>query len=90
MSFSSQRVVRYFVNKFQYYLLIKYIKTVTVLKGQQFEDRESKKMKSRISKRQRVGVYDNEKRQNLDKYEDKSEYKDVNYILFPFVTSLSP
>ncbi len=35
-----------------------------------------------------MGVYNDEKRQNLDKYEDESEREDVRYIFLPFVAFL--
>ncbi len=50
MSFSTQRAVHYLVDQFQYCLLIGYIKTVAVLKCQQFEDSKNEKMELRVSK----------------------------------------
>ncbi len=77
MSFYSQKAIYYFVDQFQYYLLIGYIKTAVVLKHQQFKDNESEEMGLRVSKRQCAGIYDNEKGQNLDKYEGKGEGEDI-------------
>ncbi len=51
MSFSSQKAIRYLVKQFQYCLLSKLIKTVAMLKCQQFEDSESEEMEPRLSKR---------------------------------------
>ncbi len=90
MSFSSQRVVRYLVDQFQYSLLIRCIKTAAVLKRQQFEDSESEEREPRISKCQRLGVHDDEEGQSLDEYEGEGEGEDVGYVPLPFVTPPSP
>lgn len=84
MSFSSKRVVDYLVNQFHYYLLIRYIKTLAVLKHQQFKDSESDKTESSVSKRQRLDVHDDEEGQGLDKYEGEDEGK--RYVSVPFIT----
>ncbi len=73
MGFCSQRAVRYLIDQFQYCLLIGCIKTAAVLKRQRFEDSESDETEPRVSKRQRVDVYDNEEGQGLDKYESEGE-----------------
>ena len=90
MNFSNQKAVYYLVDQFQYFLLIGYIKTATVLKRQQFKNSESEKKELRISKRQLVHMTDNEKGQSLDKYEDEDEGEDVRYVSLPFVTLASP
>ncbi len=88
MSFSSQRALRYLVDQFQYCLLIGCIKTAAVLKCQRFEDSKSKEIEPRVSKRQHVGVHDNEERLSLDEYEGEGE--DVRYVPLPFVAPPSP
>ncbi len=88
MSFSSQRAVHYLVDQFQYCLLIRCIKTVTVLKRQQFQYSKSEETEPRVSKRQRVGVHNNEEGLSLDEYEDEKE--DIRYVSLPFVTFLPP
>ena len=90
MSFSSQRIVRYLVNQFQYCLLIGFIQIAAVLNRQQFKDSESEETEPRVLKRQRVGVHDNEKKQNLDEYEDEDERKDIGYVPLPFIAPLPP
>ncbi len=90
MSFSSQKAVRYLVDQFQYSLLIGCIKTAAVLKRQQFEDSESEEREPKVSKRQRLGVYNDEERQSLDEYEGEGEGEDVGYVLLPFVAPPSP
>ncbi len=90
MSFSSQRAVRYLVDQFQYSLLIGCIKTAAMLKCQRFEDGESEKRKPRASKRQRLGVHDDEEGQSLDKYKGEGEGEDVGYVPLPFVAPPLP
>ncbi len=51
MNFSNKRAVRYFIDQFQYCLLIGYIKTTAVLKSQRFEDSESEETEPKVSKR---------------------------------------
>lgn len=61
--FSSQRVIQYLVDQFQYCLLIKYIKVPTILKHEQFEDSKGIKTELGISKFQRqMNMHDNDKR----------------------------
>ena len=62
MCFSIPKVVEYLVDQFQYYLRIRCIKTIAVLKCQLFEDSESEETEPGISKRQCVCVDDNEER----------------------------
>lgn len=47
-------------------------------------------MELKVSKCQRVDVYDNEKGQNLDEYKDKDEREDIRYVSLPFVTFPPP
>lgn len=88
MSFSDKRIVCYLVDQFHYCLLIGCIKMPAILKHQQFEDSESVKTESSISKCQQLDMHDVEKKQDLDKYEGESKGK--RYILFPFITSPPP
>ncbi len=90
MSFTSQRAVRYLVDKFQYSLLIGCIKTAAVLKCQRFGDSENEERELRVSKRQRLGVHDDEEVQSLDEYEGKGEGEDVGYVPFPFLAPPTP
>ena len=69
MSFFGQQVIHCLGNQFQYCLLIWCIKTVA-LKRQQFEDNKIDATKPKALKRLSVDTYDNEKRQDLDKYQD--------------------
>lgn len=57
-----------------------------MLKRQHFKDNESDKKESRLLKRLQLDVYDNKKKQVLDKYEDNSKGK--IYVLFLFVAYL--
>ena len=50
MSLASERTIRCFGDQFQYCLLTGYIKTLAVLKRQQFEDGESDAREARTSK----------------------------------------
>ncbi len=61
-----------------------------MLKRQQFEDSESEERKSRVSKRQRLGMHNDEERQSLDEYEGENEGEDIGYIPLPFVAPLPP
>ncbi len=61
---------------------------VAVLKRQRFEDNKSEETEPRVSKRQRVGMHDDEKGLSLDKYEDEGE--DVGYVPLPFVAPPPP
>lgn len=90
MSFSSQKAVRYLLHQFQYYLLIRSIKTTMVFKRQQFKESKIEEKEPKVSKRKCLDVYDNKKKKSLDKYEGKSEGKDRGYVLFLFVAPLSP
>lgn len=83
MSFSDKKAVYYLVNQFHYCLLVRYIKTLAVLKHQRFEDSESNKMELSISKRQQFDMPDNKEGQGLDNYKSKDESK--RYILLPFI-----
>lgn len=62
-------------------MLIRCIKTGIVLKCQQFEDGESNKTKSKISKRQYKDIYDNEKKRGLDKNASKGEGEGIGFII---------
>ncbi len=62
----------------------------TVLKCQQFEDSKSEESEPEVSKRQRMGVYDHEEGQSLDKYEGELEGEDIGYVLLSFVTPPLP
>ncbi len=92
MSFSSQRAVRYLVDQFQYSLLIGCIKTAAMLKRQRFKDSESEEREPRVSKRQCLGVHDDEEGQSLDEYEEEGEGEgeDVRYVPLPFVAPPPP
>ncbi len=59
-----------------------------MLKRQWFEDSKSEKTEPWVSKRQRIGVHNNEKGLSLDKYED--EGRNVRYVPLLFVAPLSP
>lgn len=87
MSFFSQRVVRYLINQFQYYLLFGYIKTAAVFKCQWFKYSKSEKTKPKVSKRQHICENGNKKGQSLDKYKYESEknIKDIFSFLFFFL-----
>ncbi len=61
-----------------------------MLKRQRFEDSESEEKESRVSKRQRLGVHDNEEGQSLDEYESEGEGEDVGYVPLPFVAPPPP
>lgn len=75
MSFSSQKIIYYLVNQFHYYLLMRSIKMITMLKHQQLKDSESDETESSKSKFQQLDVDDNKEGQALDKYQDKYEDK---------------
>lgn len=60
-----------------------------MFKRQQFENNKNEEAELRVSKHQRVDIYDDKKGQSLDRYKGEGEGKDVEYILFLFVT-LSP
>lgn len=68
--------------------------TAAVLMYQQFEDSKSNEIKSKISKRQHIDIYDNEKRHGLDKYkgesEDEGEDEGIKYVFLLFVTYHPP
>lgn len=92
MSFSSQRNVYNFIDKFHYWLLIKYMKTIIMLKCQQFEDGESGKTKSKRSKCQHLNKYDNKNVNGLDKNKEvigldknKGGIEDARYVSLPFI-----
>lgn len=72
MSFSSKQTIYCLNDQFQYCLLIGYIKIPTALMHQQFKNDENDAMEPRISKHQRVNIYDNEEKQSLDEYENES------------------
>ena len=88
MSLSSQKAIYYLVDQFNYYLLIRCIKTSAVLKRQQLKDSESDKTESSVSKCQWLDMHDNEEWQSLDEYE--SEDKGKRYIFLPFIALLLP
>lgn len=77
MSFFSQQAIYSLVDQFHYYLRIRYIKILVVLKYQQFEDNKSDPTEPKISKSQCMDAYNNEKRKGLDKYKGNSD----KYIL---------
>ena len=88
MSFSNQRDVRYLVDQFYYWLLIRCIKTSAMLKRQRFEDSRSDKMEPKGSKRQRLDKRDNKERNGLDG--DEGKIMDVRYIPPLFIPLLFP
>lgn len=61
-------------------MLIRYIKTLAILKYHQFEDSLSDAIKQSISKCLCIDEHNNKKEQNLDEYYGK----DNRYILFFF------
>lgn len=84
MSFSSERVICYFLDQFYYYLLIGYIKTTVMLKPQQFEDSESDMMELKVSKYQRIDERDNEE-ENSSSYKYKDKIEVTKYISSLFI-----
>ena len=86
MSFYSQRDKRYLIDQFHYWLLIRYMKTLAMLKSQQFKDSESDETESKGSKCQHLDEYDNEEENGLDK--DKSEIESARYISLSFILFL--
>ena len=59
-----------------------------VLKRQQFEDSGSDEIEPRGSKCQRLDLRDNEKKDDLDKFESDGEREGIGYVLLLFVASL--
>ncbi len=59
-----------------------------MFKRQQFEDSKSEETEPRISKRQRVNVYDDKEGLSLDEYEGEGE--DIGYIPLLFVALPPP
>ena len=86
MSFSSQRDVRYLIDQFHYWLLIRCIKTPALLKRQRFEESGSDETEPKESKHQRLDEHDDEEGNNLDK--DEGEIEGARYILPPFIPLL--
>ena len=86
MSFSSQRDVRYLVDQFHYWLLIRCMKTPALLKRQRFEESGSDETEPKRLKRQRLDERDDEEGNSLD--EDEGEIEGARYVLFPFVLLL--
>ena len=74
--------------QFGYWLLIGYMKTLAVLKRQQFKNSESDKAKPRDSKYQWFYIYDNKMKKGLDEFQSKDKGKNIQYILFPFIAFL--
>lgn len=60
-----------------------------MLKCQQFESSKSEEKEPKVSKCHCLGMHDNKKRQNLDKYESKEEEKNIRCVFFLFVTPSS-
>ena len=83
MSFSTQRDICYLVDKFHYWLLIRCMKMLAVLKRQQFKNSGNDETELKRSKHQCLNKRDNEERNSLDK--DKSEIEGARYVLFAFV-----
>ena len=83
MSFLNQRDVRYLVNQFYYWLLIRFIKTPAMLKHPQFEDSGSDEIELRGSKCQRLHEHNKEEANGLD--ENEGEIKSARYISPPFI-----
>lgn len=71
-------------------MLIKYIKIAAVLKHQQFKSNKNNKTELRILKCQGIDIYNNKKKQDLNKYKSEDEVKNIKYILFLFITYLLP
>ena len=90
MSFSSQKAVSYFIDLFQYCLLIGCIKTAVMFKHQQFKDSESEEKKPKVSKHQCMSVDNNKKGQSLDEYEGEDKEEDVGYVLLPYIAPPLP
>lgn len=91
MSFSSQKAVYYFINQFQYSLLIKCIKMAILFMHQQFQNSKSCEIEPKVLKRQCIGIHNNEKEQGLDKYKNEEEGEDIGYILpLGFIALFSP
>ncbi len=61
-----------------------------VLKRQRFEDSKSEETEPRVSKRQRIGMHDDEEGQSLDQYKGEGEREDIRYVPLPFVTLPPP
>lgn len=59
MNFPSKKTVCNFIDQFYYYLIIRYIKTLAMIKRKQFQDSDSDKTKSNISKRQHFDLHNN-------------------------------
>ena len=83
MSISSQRDVRYLVDQFHYWLLIRCMKTPALLKRQRFEESGSDETEPKGSKRQRLDERDNEEGNSLD--EDEGEIEGARYVPPPLV-----
>ena len=83
MNFSSQRDVRYFIDQFHYWLLIKCMKTPALLKRQRFKEGGSDETEPKGSKRQRLDECDDEEGNSLD--EDEDEMEGARYVPPPFV-----
>ncbi len=64
------------------------MKILVVFKCQRFKDNRSDKTESRSLKCQRLDIYDNEKGERLDKFEDKGERENIEYVPFSFIASL--
>ena len=86
MSFSSQRDVRYFVNQFYYWLLIRCMKTPAVLKRQRFEENGSDKTEPKESKRRCLDDYDDEEENSLDENEGEIESTRCNAVTLGQIT----
>lgn len=61
MSFIGQKAIHYFIDQFNNWLLIVYIKTSLVLKRLLFDNSEIKEMALVVFKYQRFDKYDNNK-----------------------------
>ena len=83
MSFSSQRDIRYLVDQFYYWLLIRCMKTPALLKRQRFEESGSDETEPKGLKRQRLDERDDEEGNSLD--EDEGEIEGARYVSPPFV-----
>lgn len=82
MSFSNKQILRYLSNKFQYYILISYIKALLILKCQQFENSKSNTTELWPLKYSYMDMHDNKKDQGLKKYLVKCG----KYVFFFFCT----
>ena len=88
MNFFSQRDEYYLIDQFNYWFLMRCMKTPAILKRQRFKDSESNETKSSRSKCQHLNKRDNEKRNVFNK--DKDEIKGARYIPPLFIPLLLP